>query len=200
MLFRSPAPRVDSQLHKQIMQEVIHPTLQGLVEEGMPYLGFLYAGLMIDTHGQPKVLEYNCRFGDPETQPILMRLQSDLVELCLAALEGRLESYAIKWDSRFALGVVMVAEGYPGEYRRGDEIYGLAEVDSDEVKVFHAGTLQEGGRILTDGGRVLCVTALGETLAQAQASAYRAVDRIKWQGAGWRPDIGWRAVDRLKDN
>ena len=191
----SPAPRVDAKLHQRIMDEVIHPTVQGLVKEGMPYLGFLYAGLMIDRHGNPRVLEYNCRFGDPETQPILMRMQSDLAALCQAALSGRLSQFEIDWDARFALGVVMVADGYPGDYPRGDRIQGLDQLRSDAVKVFHAGTRWEAGEVVTDGGRVLCVTALGETVGAAQRAAYSAVSEIGWKGADWRPDIGWRALN-----
>ena len=191
----SPAPRVDAQLHQRIMDEVIHPTVQGLVKEGMPYLGFLYAGLMIDHHGNPRVLEYNCRFGDPETQPILMRMRSDLAQLCQAALNGRLEQFEIEWDARFALGVVMVADGYPGDYRRGDKISGLDQIRSDNIKVFHAGTRREAGQVVTDGGRVLCVTALGDTVDAAQQQAYSAVSTIDWDGADWRPDIGWRALN-----
>ena len=191
----SPAPRVDAKLHQRIMDEVIHPTVQGLVKEGMPYLGFLYAGLMIDRHGNPRVLEYNCRFGDPETQPILMRMQSDLAALCQAALSGRLSQFDIDWDTRFALGVVMVADGYPGDYPRGDTIRGLDQLLSDAVKVFHAGTRWEAGEVVTDGGRVLCVTALGETIGAAQRAAYSAVSEIGWKGADWRPDIGWRALN-----
>ena len=191
----SPAPRVDAQLHQRIIDEVIHPTVQGLVKEGMPYLGFLYAGLMIDHHGNPRVLEYNCRFGDPETQPILMRMRSDLAQLCQAALNGRLEQFEIEWDARFALGVVMVADGYPGDYRRGDKISGLDQIRSDNIKVFHAGTRREAGQVVTDGGRVLCVTALGDTVDAAQRQAYSAVSGIDWDGADWRPDIGWRALN-----
>jgi phosphoribosylamine--glycine ligase len=191
----SPAPRVDAKLHQRIMDEVIHPTVRGLVKEGMPYLGFLYAGLMIDHRGNPKVLEYNCRFGDPETQPILMRMQSDLAALCQAALSGRLSQFDIDWDARFALGVVMVADGYPGDYPRGDRIRGLDQLRSDAVKVFHAGTRWEAGEVVTDGGRVLCVTALGETVGAAQRAAYSAVSEIGWKGADWRPDIGWRALN-----
>jgi len=191
----SPAPRVDAQLHQRIIDEVIHPTVQGLVKEGMPYVGFLYAGLMIDHHGNPRVLEYNCRFGDPETQPILMRMRSDLAQLCQAALNGRLEQFEIEWDARFALGVVMVADGYPGDYRRGDKISGLDQIRSDNIKVFHAGTRREAGQVVTDGGRVLCVTALGDTVDAAQRQAYSAVSGIDWDGADWRPDIGWRALN-----
>lgn len=190
----SPAPNVDPTLHKRIMDEIINPTVRGLAEEGMPYLGFLYAGLMIDPNGNPKVLEFNCRLGDPETQPILMRLQSDLIALCISAIEGRIDDYSLEWDSRYALGVVMVADGYPGDYPRGDEIHGLDQIDSPNIKVFHAGTRTEHHKILTDGGRVLCVTALGQTLIDAQKNAYSGVGSVQWPGAGWRPDIGWRAV------
>ena len=192
----SPAPRVDAELHRRIMDQVIHPTVHGLVEERIPYIGFLYAGLMIDAQGNPRVLEYNCRFGDPETQPILMRLRSDLAALCQAALEGELDRYTIEWDPRFALGVVMVADGYPGEYARGDEITGLQHVRSDNIKIFHGGTRREAGQFVTDGGRVLCVTALGATVSAAQQEAYSAVGSIHWRGADWRPDIGWRALTR----
>jgi phosphoribosylamine--glycine ligase len=149
---------------------------------------------MIDPNGNPKVLEFNCRLGDPETQPILMRLQSDLIALCVSAIEGRIDDYSLEWDSRYALGVVMVADGYPGDYPRGDEIHGLDEINSSDIKVFHAGTRTEHHKILTDGGRVLCVTALGQTLIDAQKNAYSGVGSIQWSGAGWRPDIGWRAV------
>ena len=194
----SPAPRVDAQLHDRIMEEVIRPTLQGLAEEGMPYLGFLYAGLMIDREGNPRVLEYNCRFGDPETQPILMRLRSDLLRLCQAAIDQTLDAENVAWDSRVALGVVMVAEGYPDDYRKGDEISGLGTITANHVKVFHAGTRLDRGRVLTDGGRVLCVTALGDSVHSAQHNAYKALGRIAWPGADWRTDIGWRAIARDK--
>jgi phosphoribosylamine--glycine ligase len=194
----SPAPRVDAQLHDRIMEEVIRPTLQGLAEEGMPYLGFLYAGLMIDREGNPRVLEYNCRFGDPETQPILMRLRSDLLRLCQAAIDQTLDAENVAWDSRVALGVVMVAEGYPDDYRKGDEISGLATITANHVKVFHAGTRLDRDRVLTDGGRVLCVTALGDSVHSAQHNAYKALGHIAWPGADWRTDIGWRAIARDK--
>jgi len=192
----SPAPRVDDELHERIMGEIIHPTLAGLAEEGMPYLGFLYAGLMIDSDGNPRVLEYNCRFGDPETQPILMRLRSDLVALCQAAINQTLDSQTVNWDPRVALGVVMVAEGYPGDYQRGDEIHGLDNPLLKDAKVFHAGTRLDESRVLTDGGRVLCVTALGDSIADAQHNAYDALGHISWPGADWRADIGWRAIAR----
>lgn len=192
----SPAPRVDDELHERVMEEIIRPTLAGLAEEGMPYLGFLYAGLMIDSDGNPKVLEYNCRFGDPETQPILMRLRSDLVALCQAAINQTLDSQTVNWDPRVALGVVMVADGYPGDYQRGDEIRGLDNPLLKDAKVFHAGTRLDESRVLTDGGRVLCVTALGDSIADAQHTAYDALGHISWPGADWRADIGWRAIAR----
>lgn len=192
----SPAPRIDDELHERIMEEIIRPTLAGLAEEGMPYLGFLYAGLMIDSDGNPKVLEYNCRFGDPETQPILMRLRSDLVALCQAAINQTLDSQTVNWDPRVALGVVMVADGYPGDYQRGDEIHGLDNPLLKDAKVFHAGTRLDESRVLTDGGRVLCVTALGDSIADAQHNAYDALSHIFWPGADWRADIGWRAIAR----
>ncbi len=192
----SPAPVVTSQMHDRILREVIQPTVQGLAREGEPYTGFLYAGLMIDDRGTPRVLEYNCRLGDPETQPILMRLRSDLPELCEAALNRRLEDMQAEWDPRAALGVVMTAGGYPGDYRKGDAISGLDGLDCDTIKVFHAGTVEEQGRIVTNGGRVLCVTALGDDVYQAQARAYDAVGQIHWEGAYYRTDIGFRAVAR----
>jgi phosphoribosylamine--glycine ligase len=193
----SPAPVVDDAMHERIMREVIEPTVHGLREEGIPYRGFLYAGLMITADGAPKVLEYNCRFGDPETQPIIMRLDSDLLALCEAAVDGRLDGTTVEWRPEAALGVVMAAGGYPFEYEKGLPIEGLEEADrSPGVKVFHAGTRESDGRVVTDGGRVLCVTALGDTVKAAQARAYAAVDRINWQDAYYRRDIGARAIDR----
>ena len=192
----SPAPVVTPEIHERAMREVILPTVQGLAAEGRPYTGFLYAGLMVGPDGTPKVLEYNVRFGDPETQPILMRLKSDLVELCEAALDKRLHQVHAEWDPRAALGVVMAAGGYPGEYRKGDTIEGLPTVEQPDVKVFHAGTAQRDGRVITSGGRVLCVCALGDTVARAQASAYTQVHAIRWEGAYYRNDIGYRAVAR----
>jgi len=192
----SPAPVVDPAMHQRIMDQVIGPTVRGLVSDGTPYTGFLYAGLMIGADGVPRVLEYNCRFGDPETQPILMRLRSDLVTLCEAALDGRLDEVATDWDPRAALGVVMAAGGYPDQYRKGDVITGLDGIDSDTVKVFHAGTRIVDGHVVTSGGRVLCVTALGRDVRAAQRAAYAAVDRIQWRGAFCRTDIGYRAVAR----
>ncbi len=192
----SPAPVVTDAVFQRIMDEVIHPTVAGMAAEGMPYTGFLYAGLMIAPDGSPKVIEFNCRFGDPETQPIMMRLNSDLCALCDAALDGRLDSTDAQWDTRTALGVVMAAGGYPGSYGKGFEISGLDGADSGDTKVFHAGTARDNDRIVTSGGRVLCVTALGEDIAGAQAAAYEGVARVSWDDVVYRRDIGWRAIDR----
>ncbi|MBW1950833.1 MAG: phosphoribosylamine--glycine ligase, partial [Deltaproteobacteria bacterium] len=194
----SPAPVITPEIYDRVMREVIQPTVKGMASDGHPYTGFLYAGLMIDEEGTPRVLEYNCRFGDPETQPILLRLRSDLVELCMAALEGRLDGVTAQWDERAALGVVMAAGGYPSSYRKGDEITGLPDAEEEGLKVFHAGTRMEGGRVVTNGGRVLCATALGDTVSQAQARAYGLVDRIRWRDCYYRTDIGYRAVAREK--
>jgi len=190
----SPAPIVTAALHARIMREVIEPTLRGLRADGNPYLGFLYAGLMIAADGTPNVLEFNCRFGDPETQPILMRLQSDLVELCEAALAGALHGSEPRWDPRAALGVVMAAGGYPDQYRKGDPIGGLDAAAKLPGKVFHAGTRAEGDRVVTAGGRVLCAVGLGDTVADAQAQAYDLVNAIHWNLVQYRRDIGYRAV------
>lgn len=192
----SPAPVVTAAIHERVMQEVIYPTVRGMAAEGNAYTGFLYAGLMIDAAGNPKVIEYNCRFGDPETQPIMLRLRSDLAALIEAALDARLDKAAAEWDARPALGVVLAAGGYPGDYRKGDAIDGLPQHESGDVKVFHAGTRLEGNAIVTSGGRVLCVTALGANVAEAQRNAYRQVDQIKWQGGFCRRDIGYRAIAR----
>jgi phosphoribosylamine---glycine ligase len=193
----SPAPVVDEALHLRIMQEVIEPTVTGLAAEGTPYTGFLYAGIMVAPDGTPRVLEFNCRFGDPETQPILFRLQSDLVALCNAALDGALDTVDCRWDPRVALGVVLAAEGYPGAYRKGDVIEGLdADAGQEDVKIFHAGTREKGGIVFTSGGRVLCAVALGADVAEAQRKAYALADRIHWLGAFCRRDIGWRAIAR----
>lgn len=195
----TPAPVVTREIHDRIMEEVIYPTINGMAADGLPYTGFLYAGVMIDTSGAPKVLEFNCRFGDPETQPIMMRLKSDLPELCLAAIDGKLEGVATQWDSRAALGVVMAAGGYPDVYRKADVISGIAEADSADLKVFHAGTsLNTDNEVITSGGRVLCVTALGENVTAAQKRAYEGVEVIKWDEAYYRTDIGHRAVSREK--
>ncbi|WP_024851797.1 phosphoribosylamine--glycine ligase [Hydrogenovibrio kuenenii] len=196
----TPAPVVTRDVHDRIMKEVIEPTIEGMAKDGLPYTGFLYAGVMISPDGTPKVLEFNCRFGDPETQPIMMRLQSDLSELCLAALDKRLNEVTAQWDFRAALGVVMAAGGYPDDYRKGDVISGL---DSDvlknaaDIKVFHAGTtLNEAGDVVTSGGRVLCVTALGENVTEAQNRAYAGLKEITWQDVYYRTDIGHRAISR----
>ncbi len=192
----SPAPVVDSAVYQRIMSEVILPTVEGMATEGNDYTGFLYAGLMISPEGEPKVIEYNCRFGDPETQPIMVRLQSDLVELCEAAIDGELDKASARWDSRCAIGVVLAAGGYPGSYQKGAVIHGLDTVQADNIKVFHAGTASENGAVVTSGGRVLCVTALGEDIAAAQRDCYRAADHISWDGMTLRRDIGWRAIAR----
>ncbi len=192
----SPAPVVTPELHERIMEEVIRPTILGMAKDGTPFTGFLYAGLMIAPDGSPKVLEFNVRFGDPETQPILLRMKSDLVAHCLAALEGRLDQEQVEWDPRAALGVVLAAGGYPGDYRTGDPIEGLPETEPEGTKIFHAGTAEKDGRIVTAGGRVLCVTALGENVADAQQRAYQLVERIHWPGMQYRRDIGYRAIAR----
>ncbi|EGT3623071.1 phosphoribosylamine--glycine ligase [Morganella morganii] len=192
----SPAPVVTDAVHQRVMEKVIYPTVEGMAAEGHTYQGFLYAGLMIDEQGEPKVIEFNCRFGDPETQPIMMRLQSDLVELCLAGAQGKLAGKTSQWDPRPALGVVMAAGGYPGDYRKGDVIEGL-DIQEADCKVFQAGTALKNGAVVTDGGRVLCVTALGEDIAQAQKQAYAALQHIHWNDAFCRSDIGYRAIARL---
>lgn len=194
----SPAPVVTDAVHQRVMEKVIYPTVEGMAAEGNTYQGFLYAGLMIDENGEPKVIEFNCRFGDPETQPIMMRLQSDLVALCLAGAQGQLAGKTSQWDPRPALGIVMAAGGYPGEYRQGDIIDGL-NIQEADCKVFQAGTALKDGHIVTNGGRVLCVTALGDDIAQAQKQAYAALRHIQWDGAFYRRDIGYRAIERLKD-
>ena len=192
----SPAPVVTPAVHDRIMAEVIVPTVRGIAEEGAPYTGFLYAGVMIDPEGRLKVLEYNCRCGDPETQPIMMRLTSDLAQLCIAALDGTLDTVTARWDPRASLGVVMTAGGYPEAYGKGYPIHGLPDEELADVKVFHAGTALEGGSVVTAGGRVLCVSALGDTVGDAQSRAYRVVRGITWQEAGYRTDIGYRAIQR----
>ena len=192
----SPAPVVTPAVHERVMAEVILPTLRGMAAEGHPYTGFLYAGLMITPAGDIKVLEFNCRFGDPETQPILMRLRGDLPALCLQALAGRLDEAEPEWDPRPALGVVMAAGGYPFDYARGDAIEGLNGDPPADVKVFHAGTALRQGAVVTAGGRVLCVSALGANLAEAREKAYAQVAEIHWPGAYYRRDIGHRALER----
>lgn len=193
----SPAPVVTPEVDARIMEQVILPTVRGMAAEGNAYTGFLYAGLMIDAAGNPKVIEYNCRFGDPETQPIMLRLTSDFAELCLAGAEGRLAGQRCEWDSRAAVGVVLAAGGYPGSYRKGDVIHGLAAAETTGCKVFHAGTAQNAqGDIITAGGRVLCVTALGDSVSAAQQQAYQGVNAIHWDGVECRRDIAFRAIAR----
>jgi phosphoribosylamine--glycine ligase len=192
----SPAPVVTPAIHARIMREVIEPTIHGLAAEGMTYTGFLYAGIMVASDGTPNVLEFNCRFGDPETQPILMRLQSDLTMLCETALDGRLDQVQAIWDERPALGVVMAAEGYPDAPRTGDVISGLDAAAKLPGKVFHAGTRLRGNEVLVSGGRVLCATGMGATVAEAQQAAYALADAVHWPGATYRRDIGYRAIER----
>lgn len=192
----SPAPVVTAEIHQRVMDEVIWPTVRGMAAEGNIYTGFLYAGLMIGQDGQPKVIEFNCRFGDPETQPIMLRLQSDLVELCLAACEGKLDEKESQWDERPALGVVLAAGGYPGDYRTGDVIHGLPLEEVADGKIFHAGTRLEDDLVMTNGGRVLCVTALGADVAAAQRRAYELATPVSWEGSFYRRDIGYRAIGR----
>lgn len=192
----SPAPVVTPGMHERIMREVIHPTIRGLAADGMPYTGFLYAGIMIAPDGTPNVLEFNCRFGDPETQPILSRLRSDLTVLCEAALDRRLDAVSMDWDPRAALGVVMAAEGYPDTVRKGDPITGLDKASALPGKVFHAGTALRDGQVVTSGGRVLCAVGLGDSVREAQREAYALVQAIRWSGVQYRHDIGYRAIDR----
>ena len=191
----SPAPVVTPAIHARIMREVIEPTVSGLAHDGLPYLGFLYAGLMIAADGVPKVLEFNCRFGDPETQPIMMRLRSDIVDLVEAALDGKLDRVSAQWDARAAVGVVMAAPGYPADYAKGQTIGALPPVCED-AKVFVAGAVEQHGIVKTSGGRVLCATALGATVAQAQARAYELARAVDWPQAFYRRDIGYRAIAR----
>lgn len=192
----SPAPVITNEIHQRVMNEIIYPTVQGMAAEGNPYTGFLYAGLMVMSDGQPKVIEFNCRFGDPETQPIMMRLESDLVELCLAACDERLDSVQSKWCEQAALGIVLAAEGYPADYRKGDEITGIPIEYSASQKVFLAGVEQKMGKLFTNGGRVLCATALGNSVFEAQQQALKLAQQIVWQGRFFRSDIGYRAVAR----
>ncbi len=190
----SPAPVITPELSKRVEQEIIRPTLRGLAADGVNYTGFLYAGLMIGPDGAPRLLEFNCRMGDPETQPIMMRLDSDLVEILQATLDGEPDRKPLAWDKRHALGVVLAAGGYPGSYKKGLTIQGINDVPEEGMKVFHAGTAHENGEIVTSGGRVLCVTALGSTIAEAQKRAYAGVDKIHFEGMQFRRDIGYRAL------
>lgn len=190
----SPAPLIDRKLERRILNEIVYPTVYGLAEEEHPYRGFLYAGLMVDQAGDPHVLEFNCRLGDPETQPLLMRLRSDLLSLVNAAFTDTLETTPIEWDTKAALGVVLAAGGYPGNYRRGDEITGLDQITDTETKIFHAGTRKQHDRIVTNGGRVLCATSLGTSILDAQRKAYEAVEKIGFRDLYFRHDIGCRAT------
>ena len=194
----SPAPVVTAEIHQRVMDEIIYPTVHGMASEGNPYTGFLYAGLMIMPNGQAKVIEFNCRFGDPETQPIMMRLASDLVELCLAACDEKLDSVKSTWVKQAALGIVLAAEGYPGDYRKHDEISGIPQTPSANQKVFLAGVEEKAGKLLTNGGRVLCATALGDSVFEAQQSALALAEQIQWTGRFYRRDIGYRAIAREK--
>ncbi|MEH6650042.1 MAG: phosphoribosylamine--glycine ligase [Motiliproteus sp.] len=191
----SPAPVVTAEIDARIMNEVILPTVRGMAAEGNSYTGFLYAGLMIQTDGTPKVIEYNCRFGDPETQPIMMRLKSSLVDLCQAALDKKLDQTQADWDPRPAVGVVMAANGYPADYPKGDVI-SLPASQPEGSKVFHAGTANKDGQVVTSGGRVLCATALGESVTDAQAKAYELLKKVSWDGMSYRSDIAYRAIER----
>ena len=192
----SPAPVVTATVHQRVMERVIYPTVRGMAAEGNVYTGFLYAGLMIDTQGNPKVIEFNCRFGDPETQPIMLRMQSDLVELCLAACAGELDQKQAVYDPRAAVGIVLAAGNYPGEPRKGDVIHGLDTQAPADSKLFQAGTRQQGNDVVTAGGRVLCATALGHTVREAQQQAYALAQQISWEGLFYRTDIGYRAIAR----
>jgi phosphoribosylamine--glycine ligase len=195
----SPAPVVTPAIHERIMAEVIRPTIDGMAADGVPYVGFLYAGLMIAADGTPNVIEFNCRFGDPEAQPILMRLDSDIVELCEAALAGRLDSVRLQWDPRVALAVVVAAGGYPLSYSKGDPIEGLDSVSGPDAKVFHAGTRLLDDRVVTDGGRVLTVVGTGDDVRIAQRRAYDAIRQVHFAKAYYRRDIGYRAIARLRN-
>ncbi len=192
----SPAPIVTPEMHQRVMDEVINPTLKGMRDDGVPYTGFLYAGLMISNDGSIKVLEYNCRFGDPETQPIMMRLKSNLADLCLAALDKNLANMTSEWDERPALGVVLASGGYPDNYAKGNVISGLPIDEAVDSKIFHAGTTEADGNIVTSGGRVLCACALGEDIADAQAKAYALTNKIHWDDVFYRTDIGFKALDQ----
>ena len=196
----SPAPVVTQDIHDRIMKEVIMPTVEGMQAEGNRYRGFLYAGIMVAEDGTPKVLEYNCRFGDPETQPIMLRLKSNLADLCLAAINGKLPETKVEWDERASVGVVMAAGGYPEAYNKGDIITGLPQMEAEGIKVFHAGTAEHEGNVVTNGGRVLCATALGKTVSEAQQKAYLLVKQINWDSVYYRTDIGYRAIEREQNS
>jgi phosphoribosylamine--glycine ligase len=191
----SPAPVVTPEVHSRAMREIVMPTVKGMAADGIPYVGFLYAGLMIDAEGAPRVVEFNCRLGDPETQPIMLGLKSDLLELVESAIEGTLDKVEAEWDRRAALGVVLAAAGYPEAPRKGDEIKGLAK-DGEDFHVFHAGTAERDGKVITNGGRVLCVTALGDKVKIAAERAYEVAEGIRFAGMQLRKDIGYRAFSR----
>jgi len=190
----SPVPFVDEELNEKILENVIRPTVKGLASEGIHYRGFLYAGLMIDKNLEPKVLEYNCRFGDPETQPIMMRLESDLYDLINNCFKGGIDKFPIEWNENMALGVIMSSQGYPESYETGIEITGLEDLNCNNLKVFHSGTIKESNKILTSAGRVLCVTALGENIEKSRDIAYSATSEINWKGCYFRKDIGFRIM------
>ncbi len=192
----SPAPVVTQEIHQRVMEQIIYPTVNGMASEDNIYKGFLYAGLMIDKNGQPKVIEFNCRFGDPETQPIMMRMKSDLVELCLKACKGELNQVKSEWSEQAALGIVLAAEGYPGDYRKANEIKGLPTQSTSDEKVFLAGVAEKDGKLVTNGGRVLCVTALADSVFAAQQKALKLAEQVNWKGRFYRRDIGYRAVSR----
>lgn len=196
----SPAPVVTPAIYQRIMDEVIKPTVAGMAAEGNDYTGFLYAGLMINPAGEPRVIEYNCRFGDPETQPIMMRLRGDLITMCNSALDGTLDDTVVEWDPRPSIGVVLAAGGYPGDYAKANLISGLDKCDTSEAKVFHAGTKLENGQVVTSGGRVLCATALGNSVTEAQQKAYQQVNTLSWDNMYFRKDIGYRAIAREKSD
>lgn len=196
----SPAPVITPEVQRRIMEQIMIPTVNGMAAEGAAYRGFLYAGLMIDTDEQPKVIEFNCRFGDPETQPVLVRLRSDIVELCLRACDGSLSRVELAWDPRASLGIVIASRGYPGSYETGAVIHGLDQDFGPNIKVFHAGTKLQGGETLTSGGRVLCTVALATSVSEAHELAYNAVANIGWDGAFYRRDIGYRAIARERAN
>jgi phosphoribosylamine--glycine ligase len=196
----SPAPVVTQNIHDRIMKEVIMPTVEGMQAEGNRYRGFLYAGIMVAADGTPKVLEYNCRFGDPETQPIMLRLKSNLADLCLAAIQGKLPETNVEWDERASVGVVMAAGGYPEAYNKGDIITGLPQMEAEGIKIFHAGTAEHEGNVVTNGGRVLCATALGNTVSEAQQKAYLLVKQVNWDSVYYRTDIGYRAIEREQNS
>ena len=192
----SPAPVVTQDVFDKVMEQIIYPTVNGMKAEGNKYVGFLYAGLMIDAQGNPKVIEYNCRFGDPETQPIMMRMQSDLVDLCNKAVDGKLKGEIAKYDDRAAVGVVLAAKNYPSTPQKGDVISGLDYNFPSDTKIFQAGTSLKDGNVVTSGGRVLCATALGNTVLEAQQKAYEAIKHINWDGMFYRSDIAYRAIER----